>query len=1153
MKSFIHLHLHSQYSLLDSCLKIDELIKRGLEYNMPAIALTDHGNILGALTFYKAARKNNIKPIIGAELYLAPESRFTKPEKNNDEINYNHLVVLVKNDRGYRNLSELISRSFTEGFYRKPRIDKDLLEKYPEGLLVLSACFHGEIPFKLLNGRQEEAYEAAKWYRELFKDDFYIEIQNHGLEKQVEVLPQLIQLSKDLGIPLVATNDVHYLNREDADARDVLICIQTNNVLSNPDRPMKKETDEMYFKSTEEMRKLFADVPESLDITMEIASRCNFDFKLGTYFLPDFQVPGDTDIDGYFEKICREGFERLRPSLEGKKHGIKAYEDRLDDEIEKVRQMGFPGYFLIVWDIVRFSKEKGIRVGPGRGSVVGSLVAYVTGITAIDPLEYDLIFERFLNPDRISMPDIDIDFDGERRDEVINYIRNKYGEENTAQIVTFGRMKAKLAIRDIGRVLEIPLGDVNKLAKMIPDGPKVELKSEIDGSIDLQKELKHVPETKRLINFALKLENNIRHTGVHAAGVVIAPKKLTEFMPLYKAKDDIVTQFEKDEVEEIGLLKMDILGLKTLTIIENALKAIKEVEGKEIDLDNIPLDDEITFKVFQEGDTDGIFQFESSGMRDYLRRSRPDKITDIIALNALYRPGPLGSGMAEVYVKRKLGKEKVEYLFLELQDILEDTYGIIIYQEQVMRISVKLAGFAMSKADEMRKIMGKKLTHKLPPVKKVFLEGGIKKGFNKKKLEQLFGQMETFAEYGFNKSHATAYAFLAYQTAYLKAHYPVYFMMANLSSESDKTTTSSKVIQYISEAKKMGIDILPPDINKSSEYFRVESRTAIRFGLKGLKNVGAAAINSILHARDIGGAFKDYSDFITRIDLSKVNKAVLESLIKSGALSCFNLKRRSLFDSVEELIKQAGIIQKHQALNQKSLFSEGETAAVSISKEYLEADEWNESEIIKHEKEVAGIYITFNPLEKFRDEIIKVSNTDIASIMAGEFKNEIIRIGGVITEITQKKSKKGAFYGELFFEDLTGRIKVLAFKDKWAQLKEEIKMDFPYFLEGRLPDNGDSTPNIYLEDLTDLEAFLKKQARKIIIKLNYEQLSDSFMDELLEKLEANKDTVPYLVVIYKNGYRITMDPGTDHGLKATLSMKKDIESLTSENTVEILF
>jgi DNA polymerase-3 subunit alpha len=1121
---------------------------------MPAIALTDHGNILGALTFYKAARKNNIKPIIGAELYLAPESRFTKPEKNNDNINYNHLVVLVKNDRGYRNLSELISRSFTEGFYRKPRIDKDLLEKYHEGLLVLTACFHGEIPFKLLNRREEEAYEAAKWYRELFKDDFYLEIQNHGLEKQLEVLPQLIRLSKDLSIPLVATNDVHYLNREDADARDVLICIQTNNVLSNPDRPMKKETDEMYFKSTEEMRQLFADVPDSIDITMEIASRCNYEFKLGKYFLPDFQVPEDSNIDGYFEKICREGFERLRPSLESKKYDIKVYEERLDDEIEKVRQMGFPGYFLIVWDIVRFSKENGIRVGPGRGSVVGSLVAYVTGITAIDPLEYDLIFERFLNPDRISMPDIDIDFDGDRRDEVIAYIRNKYGEENTAQIVTFGRMKAKLAIRDIGRVLEIPLGDVNKLAKMIPDGPKVGLKSEIDGSTDLQKELKHVPETKRLINFALKLENNIRHTGMHAAGVVIAPKKLTEFMPLYKTKDDIVTQFEKDEVEEIGLLKMDILGLKTLTIIENALKAIKEVEGKEIDLDNIPLDDEKTFKVFQEGDTDGIFQFESSGMRDYLWRSKPDKITDLIALNALYRPGPLGSGMAEVYVKRKLGTEKVEYLFPQLQEILGDTYGIILYQEQVMRISVKLASFAMSKADEMRKIMGKKLTHKLPPVKKAFMEGGAKKGSNKKKLEALFSQMETFAEYGFNKSHSTAYAFLAYQTAYLKAHYPVYFMMANLSSEADKATTSSKVIQYITEAKKMGIDILPPDINKSSEYFSVESGAAIRFGLKGLKNVGAAAIHSILHAREQGGAFKDYSDFITRIDSAKVNKAVLESLIKSGALSCFNLKRRTLFDSVEEVIKQGGIIQKHQALNQKSLFTEGETAAVVIAKEYLETDEWSESEIIKHEKEVAGIYITFNPLEKFRDEIIKVSNTDIASILAGEFKNEIIRIGGVITEITQRKSKKGAFYGELFFEDLTGRIKILVFKEKWAQLKEEIKMDSPYFLEGRLPDNGDSTPNIYLENLTDLEASLKKQARKIIIKLNHEQLSDSFMDELIEKLDSNRDTVPYMIVIYtSDGYRYTINPDTGHGLKATLSMKKDIETLTSENTVEILF
>jgi DNA polymerase-3 subunit alpha len=1152
--SFIHLHLHSQYSLLDSCLKIEELIKQAQDFNMPAVALTDHGNILGALTFYKAARKSNIKPIIGAEMYLAPESRFSKPEKNNGDINYNHLVMLVKNDQGYRNLSELISRSFTEGFYRKPRIDKDLLEKYHEGLVVLTACFHGEVPFKLLYRREEEAYAAAKWYRELFKDDFYLEIQNHGLEKQLEVLPKLVQLSKDLSIPLVATNDVHYLKKEDADARDILICIQTNNVLSNSDRPMKKETDQMYFKSTEEMRGLFADLPGSIDITMEIASRCHYEFKLGKYFLPEFKVPKETTVDGFFEDICRKGFERLRPGLEGKKYSIKEYEERLEDEIEKVRQMGFPGYFLIVWDIVRYSKESGIRVGPGRGSVVGSLVAFVMGITTIDPLEYDLIFERFLNPDRISMPDIDIDFDGERRDEVIAYIREKYGEENTAQIVTFGKMKAKLAIRDIGRVLEIPLGDVNKLAKMIPDGPKVFLKNEIDNSTELQKELKHVPETKRLIDFALRLENNIRHTGMHAAGVVIAPKKLTEFMPLYKTKDDIVTQFEKDEVEEIGLLKMDILGLKTLTIIENILKEVKEVEGIDIDLDNIPLDDEKTFKVFQDGDTDGIFQFESSGMRDYLRRSRPDKITDLIALNALYRPGPLGSGMADNYVRRKLGKEKVEYLFSELKDILEDTYGIIVYQEQVMRISVKLAGFSMSKADEMRKIMGKKLTHKLPPIKKAFVEGGGKKSHKKKKLEDLFAQMETFAEYGFNKSHSTAYAFLAYQTAYLKAHYPVYFMMANLSSEADKTSTSSKVIQYISEAKKMGISILPPDINKSSEYFRVESTTAVRFGLKGLKNVGSAAIHSILKARKQDGPFRDYTDFIGRIDAGKVNKAVLESLIKAGALSCFNLKRRTLYDSVEDIIKQAAAIQKHQALNQKSLFEGEDSPGIVIAKEYLESEEWSESEIIKHEKEVAGIYITYNPLEKFRDEIQKASNTDIATIEAGEFKNETVRIGGVITEYNQRKSKKGDFYGEIFYEDLTGRMKVLAFRDKWAQLKGEIKVDFPYFLEGRLPDNGDTTPNIYLETLTPLEAYLKKQARKIIIKLKYDQLSDVFMEALTAKLESNKDSVPYMIVVYtQDGYRLTVNPETGQGLRATLSMKKDIETLTHENTVEILF
>lgn len=663
MKNFIHLHLHSEYSLLDSSLKLKNLIQKAQNLNMPAIALTDHGNILGAVHFYKMAKKNDIKPIIGTELYIAPESRLTKSKTGPNDPNYHHLIVLVKNDTGYRNLSQLITSSFLEGFYRKPRIDKETLLKYKDGLIVLSACIQGEIPYYLLRDRSDRAYESARWFRDTFKDDFYLEVQNHSLDEQLEVIPKLEEMAKELSIPLVATNDVHYLNQEDAKSREILICLQTNEVLSNPNRAMKLDTEQMYFKSFDEMASLFPSNPERMEITMEIAAKCNFDFKLGQYFLPEFEVPRDTTVDDFFEKVCNKGFEKAKPKLQGKKTPLDVYQSRLEYEITKIREMGFPGYFLIVWDIIKFAKEQGIPVGPGRGSVVGSLVAYMMGITAIDPLDYDLIFERFLNPERISMPDIDIDFDGERRDEIIEYIKKKYGEESVAQIVTLGRMKAKMAIRDIGRVLEIPLTTVNKLAKMIPEGPKVKLKEEIDTNPELQKEIKHLPETKKLMEYGLILENNVRHPGKHAAGVVIAPKKLTEFMPLFKVKDDIVTQFEKDEVEEIGLLKMDILGLKTLTIIKNILKEIKKVENISLDLSGISLKDPKTFEIFQQGDTDGIFQFESSGMREYLKRSKPDRFEDLIVLNALYRPGPLGSGMADSYVNRKLGKKRSPIFF----------------------------------------------------------------------------------------------------------------------------------------------------------------------------------------------------------------------------------------------------------------------------------------------------------------------------------------------------------------------------------------------------------------------------------------------------------------------------------------------------------
>ena len=1160
MKSFIHLHVHSEYSLLDSTLKIDDLLKKARDFQMPAVALTDHGSILGAVNFYKKALQADIKPIIGSELYLATGSRLEKPNRREDELNYFHLLVLVRNDQGYRNLCELITSSYLEGFYRKPRIDKELLEAHKEGLVVMSSCIQGEVPYYLLRGQEDKARAAARWYREVFKDNFYVEIHDHGLAEQKQVLPLLAGLARDLDIPLAASNDVHYLTREDADAREILICLQTTDVISNPDRPMKKETDQLYFKSSEEMAALFSAWPASLENTFEIASRCNFEFKLMKYYLPEFKTPGKLSIDDYFEKICLEGFERIQHQYLAKskhlKHDPKEYEKRLLYEIEKIREMGFPGYFLIVWDIIRHAKESGIPVGPGRGSVVGSLVAFVMGITHIDPLEYDLIFERFLNPERVSLPDIDIDFDAERREEIIGYIRAKYGEDNVAQIVTFNRMKAKLAVRDIGRVMEVKLADVNRLAKLIPDGPKVELKDAIDRSPDLQREIKRNPEFVKLVNYALRLENNIRFTGMHAAGVVIAPKKLTEYMPLYKTRDDITTHFEKDEVENIGLLKMDILALKTLTIIKNILREVKENEGTDIDLENINLLDAKTFKLFQKGDTDGIFQFESSGMRDYLKKSKPAKIEDLIVLNALYRPGPLQSGMADVYVNRKLGKEKVTYIFPELEEILKDTCGIIVFQEQVMQILVRIAGFSMSEADEMRKIMGKKEVSKMPAQEKKFLERAAKRGYDKKKVEELFGQMKTFAEYGFNKSHSTAYAYLAYQTAYLKAHYPVYFMSAHLSSEADKTTTSSKIIQYISESKKMGIDILPPDINQSRETFHVESAGAIRFGLIGLKNVGSAALGIILKAREEGGKFKSFSDFVERVDLSKVNKSVLESLIKAGAFDCFGLKRRVLYEGIGEALRRAAVISRNRGRNQRALFAEP-IEDDYIPREFLNLEEWPESEMIKGEKEIAGIYVTHNPLEKFSSEISKVSNTTIMAIQTHEFKGEVIKLGGVVTEFARRTSKKGEAYGEIYFEDLTGRIKVLCFKDRWTALEKELKDDVPYFLEGRSRSGGTDTESeetIYLENLQELEGMLKKKARKIVITINYEQIDEGFNDKLKLKLEKNRDSVPYMIVInHPDGARVVINSEPGQGIRATASMKKDIEKLTGPNSIEILF
>ena len=742
---FVHLHLHSDYSILDSSLKIPELIERAKKFGMSAVALTDYWNIMGGIKFYKEARKHGIKPIIGAEI--------------------DDLILLVKNDIGYKNLSKILTAYHLYGF------NKNILEENHDGLIAISLFIKGDVSQYLLSGQEKKAYDRANLYKKLFKDDYYIEVQNHNLKDQLEIIPQLVKLSEKINIPLVATNNVHYLEKEDADAVEILKCMKTDHVLGDPDRPEKIETKEMYFKSKEEMKTLFVNNPQWLDTTEKIAEKCKFEFKLGKQMMPIFSVPKEFTIDEYFEKICRDAFDKLKKFLLNKRHNIEIYEKRLNYEINQIKKMGFAGYFLIIRDIIMFSNENNIPVGPGRGSAPGSLVLFVMGITKINPLEYDLLFERFINLENPLMPDIDIDFETERRSEIINYIREEYGEENTTQIITFGKMKTKMAIRDIGKVMGISRKTINKITGIIPDGPKTKIIDEINTNTELREAMNRKPEIKKMIELSAKIENNIRHTSMHAAATLISPQKISEFLPLYKTKNDIITQFDKDDIKGLGLIEMDILGLKTLTMIQKTLNQISKQDGNDIDLYNIPMDDKSTFEIFQKGETDGVFQFESSGMRDLLKAIKPEKFEDLIAINALYRPGPLNSGMADAFKRRKNGKEKIIYVFSELEPILKNTYGLIIYQEQLMQIFETIAGFSLGKANEMRIILAKRIDSEIPELKKMFLTGAIKNGFDKEKAELLFSQMKEFAPYLFNKSHSVSYAILAYQTAYLKAHY----------------------------------------------------------------------------------------------------------------------------------------------------------------------------------------------------------------------------------------------------------------------------------------------------------------------------------------------------------------------------------------------
>ncbi|MBN2655253.1 MAG: DNA polymerase III subunit alpha [Nitrospirae bacterium] len=1004
---FVPLHLHTEYSLLDGAIKIDELLAQAEAFKMPAVAITDHGNLFGAVKFYKKAMKAGIKPIIGCEVYIAPNSRHDRQKTSIDnslseEASF-HLILLARDSEGYRNLTKLVTQAYTEGFYYKPRIDKELLSQYNKGLIGLSACLKGEVSYFLLNGMYDKAKEAALSYRDILgTENFYLELQHNGMQEQGEVNKKLIALGRELGMQFVATNDCHYLKREDSKAHDVLLCIGTGKTLKDEKR-MSFSSDEFYFKSPDEMRAAFADIPEAIRNTIIIAERCNVDFTLGKHYLPKFDPPEGMTADQYLSKLAQDSMDRLFEN-----NCPAEYCDRLKYELQVIKNMGYSSYFLIVWDFINYAKKSGIPVGPGRGSAAGSLVAYCIGITDINPIKYKLLFERFLNPERVSMPDIDVDFCRDKRQDVITYVSEKYGHDHVSQIITFGTLAAKMAIRDVGRALAMPYADVDKIAKLVPVGSAT-----IEEAIKAEPQLKEMrdqnPDVKELLDIAIRLEGLSRHSGTHAAGVVIAPRPLTDFMPLYKnPSDEIITsQFDMSSVESIGLLKFDFLGLKTLTVIDRTIQYIRQ-QGKDLNISKIPMDDETTYKMLSSGETTGIFQLESAGMRDILIRMQPNRFEDLIALVALYRPGPMA--WIDDFIRNKKDESQITYELPELKAILGETYGIILYQEQVMMIANEVAKFSLGQADLLRRAMGKKKPEEMAKQKEDFIAGAIKNNIPEKKAKELFEKMEPFAQYGFNKSHSAAYAYVAYQTAYLKTHYKVEFMAANLSTDMDDT---DKIVKLINECRSMSIEVLPPDINESGREFNIIG-SSIRFGLEAVKGVGAAAIEAILQERE-STRFESFDQFLIRIENKKVNKKVLESLTKAGAFDSLfaeapNISRASAMSRV------SGPPPKNSGM---SLFGD-EAAASSI-------EGWDENTLLNFEKEALGFYVSGHPLTRYRNKLSSTGVMPLESVANLPERAEAY-VAGVVTDSKNRSGARGVTT-YLTIEDETGSCEAMVFQD----------------------------------------------------------------------------------------------------------------------------
>ncbi|MFA7271976.1 MAG: DNA polymerase III subunit alpha [Candidatus Omnitrophota bacterium] len=1139
---FVHLHLHTQFSLLDGACRIPEILNLAKQYKMDSLAITDHGNMFGAIDFYLEAQKAGIKPIIGCEAYIASGSRLNKESRGIDEAAY-HLILLARDETGYQNLMKLVSIGYLEGFYYRPRIDKEILAQYSKGLIGLSACLKGEIPDLILQKRFNDALKLSDTYLNIFeKNNFYLELQENSLPEQKIVNAGLIKIGKELGIPLAATNDVHYLTRGMASAHEALLCIQTQTTLDDPNR-MRFQTDEFYFKSPEEMKSLFKEIPEAIANTCEIASRCNLELDFNKVHLPKYVAPAGKTKEDFLRELCERGlkerFEKVTPQIS----------ERLEHELKIIKDMGFVSYFLIVWDFIHYAKSKDIPVGPGRGSAAGSLVSYLLGITDLDPLKYGLLFERFLNPARLGLPDIDIDFCYERRQEVIDYVTKKYGQENVAQIITFGTMQARAVVRDVGRVMGMSYADVDRIAKMIPPELDMTLKKALESEPELNNLYKNDAEVTKLINTGVSLEGLNRHASVHAAGVVIADKPLREYSPLFKTSDDqITTGFSMGILEKIGLLKVDFLGLRTLTVVDQAVKIIKETQGKSINIHKLPLDDPQTYKLLGSAQTMGVFQVESSGMRDLLKKLEPERFEDLIALLALYRPGPIGSGMLNDFIKRKHKLIPIKYEHPKLEEVLKETYGIMVYQEQIMQIASLLAGFSLAQADILRKAMGKKIPEVMEKQRSNFLHGCVKNGIKESTAAKTFDLIEYFSGYGFNKSHSTAYALISYRTAYLKANYPVEFMTALLTSERDNT---DKIVEYVNEAERMGLVVLPPDINESGALFKVVDNKTIRFGMLAIKNVGHGAVESIIEVRNKSGKFNSLEDLCQSIDLRLVNRKVLESLIKCGALDTFKLARAKMFASLDIILESASRKQREKAKGQLSFFDLGLCANgfEQTTNNMPEVKEWPEPQLLAFEKDMLGFYVSGHPLARYARQLKRFTSSSIDALHQHKDEDEV-KIVGLIAKIkhtvTRAKQEKMAI---LKLEDLTGSVELLVFPRAFQKVSRYIQPNSVVLVRGTLNLKED-TPKILVNDLFAFEEIYKLITA---MSINLSGLRENVFESLKGALAASRGNIPiYLNLDTPAKAKVQLVVGENFYVAPSEKLIKDIEDLLGEERLSLV-